>query len=409
MSAAHDVLILGAGPAGSALAQALARAGYSVALADKKRFPRHKPCGEFLSPECRPYLEELGVGDALGKIGVRLVSGMKLFAGDHVASGRFLRLDRAPYNDAGYAIRREALDAELLDAAIRRPEVDWLERHDFQRLLRDEAGVVVGAALRDPDGATRELRARVTIGADGVHSRVAKDLGVQRASRWLDRLALVARFSGVTPRAAAEVHFVRRAYFAATTVDDGTFHLNLLVDRATLRDRDGDVDTFVREHVAQAPELERRLVGAERLGPWRGIGPLAFTTTRQSCDGAALVGDACGYVDPLTGEGIYFALHGARSLAQSIEESFADPARARAAMRGYERRRRREVGPRMLLAAAIQRGLRSEAVVRAAVRRLAAWPRLCDLLVNLTGDAVHPKDLLLPSFWREFGRARRLA
>ncbi len=404
-----DALILGAGPAGSALAQTLARAGHSVMLADKKHFPRQKPCGEFLSPECRPYLDELGVGMALGKMGVRQISGMNLFAGASVASGRFLRLDSAPHNDAGYAIRREILDMALLEAAADRPEVTWLERHEFQRLVRNSSGEVVGAVLRDPDSRLREIRARITIGADGVHSRVARDLGVQRPSRWLDRFALVARFHGVAPRAAAEVHFVPRAYFAATTVDDGSFHLNLLVDRPALRHKHGDVDAFVREHLQSAPELERRLQGAERIGTWRGIGPLAFSTSQQAWKTVALVGDACGYVDPLTGEGIYFALHGARSLAQAIVESLERPADAAAAMRRYAIRRRREVGPRMILAAAIQRGLRHEAIVRLAVRCLASWPRLCDLLVNVTGDAVHPKDLLLPSFWRDFRRAQRLA
>ena len=124
---------------------------------------------------------------------------------------------------------------------------------------------------------------------------------------------------------------------------------------------------------------------------------------------AALVGDACGYVDPLTGEGIYFALHGAKSLALAIESALANPATAEHSMRAYEARRRREVGPRLALAALLQRGLRHPGIVRAAIGALRRIPRLCDLLVNLTGDAIHPRDLLSPSFWREWQKARRSA
>lgn len=405
MTHVHDVLVLGAGPAGSALANLLAREGFDVALADKKAFPRPKPCGEFLSPECRPYLRELGVDDRLLRLGTRKVHGMQLCAGSRRASGRFRALGRAPYNDAGYAIRREVLDLALLDAARARPEVTWSERAEYRSLLRGADGRVEGAVLRFADGEEREVRARTTIGADGVHSRVARDLGVQRRIEWLDRLALVARFDGVAPKAEAEVHFVDRAYFAATTVDDGTFHLNLLVDRATLARREGDVDDFVQGHLAGAPSLQKRLDGARRLGAWKGIGPLAHTTTRQTFAGAALVGDACGYVDPLTGEGIFFALHGARSLAQALVVAREQPERAGEAMRDYERRRRAEVGPRLLLAKLIQRGIRHPWLVASCLSGLAAWPRLCDLLVNLTGDAMHPRDLLKPSFWSEWRAA----
>ncbi|MEQ1631618.1 MAG: FAD-dependent monooxygenase [Planctomycetota bacterium] len=405
MTKTHDILVLGAGPAGSALASHLAMRGFDVAIADKKAFPRSKPCGEFLSPECRPYLRELGVDDALLQKGTRKVHGMQLCTGDRRARGRFRGLSSAPYNDAGYAVRREVLDLELLRAATARPEVSFLERHEFKSLLRDESGGIRGAVLRDPDGTDREVLARTTIGADGVHSRVARDLGVQRQIRWLDRLALVARFDGVLPAAEAEVHFVDNAYFAATTVDDGSFHLNLLVDRSTLAGRSGNVDAFVAKHLEQAPMLKQRLVTATRRGPWKGIGPLAFRTTKQTFRGAALVGDACGYVDPLTGEGIYFALHGARSLATALEVARQDPARAAAAMHGYEQERRAEVLPRLRLAALLQRGIRHPFLVRSCLSALSAWPRLCDLLVNMTGDAMHPRDLLSPAFWRQWRQA----
>ena len=75
-----DVLVIGAGPAGSSLALHLARRGVSVVSADKKAFPRHKPCGEFLSPECRPYFSELGLDDELQRQHVRKVYGMTLHA-----------------------------------------------------------------------------------------------------------------------------------------------------------------------------------------------------------------------------------------------------------------------------------------------------------------------------------------
>lgn len=404
-----DVLVIGAGPAGSSLALHLARRGFSVVIADKKAFPRHKPCGEFLSPECRPYFSELGLDDELQRQHVRKVYGMTLHADGATAPGRFFALPKAPYNEAGYAIRREVLDTAMIRAAASKPEVTWLERHEFRSLLRAADGTVEGAVLRDPSGAERSLRARFTIAADGVHSRVARELSLQEPIRWLDRLALVGRFQGVAEKPGAEVHFVPGGYFAATTVDDGSFHLNLLTDRSALRGRDGDVDSFVQQHIESAPALAQRLAGAQRLEPWRGIGPLAFRTRRQAVPGAALVGDACGYVDPLTGEGIFFALHGSRSLADAIEQSAADPKATEGAMRAYEARRRAEIGPRMALAAIIQRGMRHPRLVRWVIGALAQKPRLCDLLVNLTGDALHPRDLLSPSFWRDWRRARQPA
>ncbi|MGE3174150.1 MAG: NAD(P)/FAD-dependent oxidoreductase [Planctomycetota bacterium] len=396
-----DVLVLGAGPAGSTTATHLARAGFDVVLADQKAFPRQKPCGEFLSPECRPYLAELGVDEVLRAAGVRLVHGMQLHAGDTAARGAFRALGDRPHAHSGYAVRREVLDLLLLDAARARPEVRWLERARFRELLRGDDGRIVGARLRYGDGEL-VVRARRVIGADGVRSQVAAGLGVQRALGWLDRLALVGRFDGVPPAAAAEVHFVPGGYFAATTVDDDTFHLNLVVDRRAPGLRDGDLDAFVAAHLQQAPRLQQRMADARRLQPWRGTGPLAFRTTRQALPGAALVGDACGYVDPLTGEGIYFALHGARALAAALEQGRAAPRRAAAALRGYERERRREVGPRSMLSRLLQRGMRRPWIVDRVVGLLAAHPSVCDLLVTMTGDTVHPRDLLRPSFWRQW-------
>lgn len=399
-----DILVLGAGPAGSALAQHLARLGYAVTLADKKAFPRAKPCGEFLSPACAPYLAELGVAGDLAQAGMVQVEGMRLHGHGHRTLGRF-RPVAAGDLDHGFAIRREVLDHLLLRRAAA-AGVRVLERTAFAGLLRSPAGCVNGALVRHVDGSTVPLRARFVVGADGVRSPVARELGVQRRLGWLDRFALTAHFRGVERLEAAEVHLLDGGYFAATSVDRGHFSLNLIVDRRALRERDrADWDAFVAARLAHAPALAQRLAAADRLTPWRGIGPLAFRTTAQAGPGFALCGDACGYVDPLTGEGIYFALFLARSLAQAITRSLAQPRSAGTALAAYSEARRREVGPRLLVATLLQRGLAHRFVARGLLALLAARPAIADLLVTMTGDNVHPRQLLSPSFWRAFRTA----
>ncbi len=398
MNVDRDVLIIGAGPAGSSLATHLGRQGFAVELCDRRSFPRPKPCGEFLSPQCAPHLRELGVAAPLLTRGMRLVHGLDLRGFGQRAAGAFLGLGATePARLHGFGVRREVLDQHLLDAA-RAAGAHWSERTAFAGLLRDEGGRVRGAELVGPDG-RRRVRARLTVAADGLRSPIADALGWRRPLAWLDRFALASHFAGVAAPAVGEVHLFDGGYFAATAVEDDLFSVNLVLDRAALRRRRGDWDDFVAERLALVPAFAARLAPGRRAGPWRGVGPLACTTLRQAAPGVALVGDAAGYVDPLTGEGIYFALWGARRLAGAITAALAAPAREDAELGAYARDRRREVGPRLRLARLLQRGLRHPLVCRQFLRACAALPALCDLLVTMTGDTIHPRDLLRPRTW----------
>ncbi|MBL8733342.1 MAG: NAD(P)/FAD-dependent oxidoreductase [Planctomycetes bacterium] len=401
-----DVLIVGGGPAGSTLARQLALAGIDVLVVDKKAFPRDKPCGEFLSPECQPYLEGLGLGSLLSDLGAQRVQGMRICGKGLVAAGRFASLPQRGDRSAGFGIRRARFDDALLTAA-QAAGARVQTRCEFVNLRRGAADRVVGADLRTSDGAPIEVAARWVVGADGVFSRVAKDLDVQRPLRWLQQVALTSHFAGVPAAPTAEVHLLHSGFFAAVTVDDGIFSVNLVLPRERYRSRrTADWDEFVMQHAADTdPEFAARLALAKRLAPWKGIGPLAHTTTRVSVPGAVLVGDAAGYVDPLTGEGIYFALFGARALGDALLEALATPRDADRALRGYARRRHRELAPRLFLAKVLQRGLRHPFVVSTFLRGLARWPRLADLLVTMSGDSIHPRELWRPGFWRQFRRA----
>lgn len=405
-----DVLIAGAGPAGAHLALRLARAGFSVLLLDQKRFPRDKPCGEFMSPECLPMLEDLGLRSLLDGVGARRVRGMDLFGYGHHARGSFgpVATAKAPF-EFGYAMRREVLDTLTLRAAAARPEVAVLEGWRVADLRRDADGRVVGVIALDPAGQPRDLGASWTVGADGLRSRVANRLGVRRPVPWLQKFAFVLRYAGEFPQDHAEVHMFPGGYFAASPVDGGHFTVNLVVDQAVVPPGRSQVEEMLATTLAATPRLAEKVCGATREPGFQAIGPLACATTRQTGAGWALVGDACGYVDPVTGEGLFFAMRGAERLAAALIGALHAQCTDQRALASYVQARQAEFAPRMFFAKMLQRGLRSPWVTRQVLGVLESRPKLTDLLVAITGDYVPGRALLSPRLWWEALRTGRVA
>jgi len=406
----HDVLIAGAGPAGTHTALRLARAGWRVGLLDARTFPRPKPCGEFLSPACLPLLEELGLLAGVEAAGAHRVAGMDIVTARHRARGDYLPLGpfSAPHG-GGLGIRREVLDRLAVEAAQEERAIDVRLGWRVSRPAVDARGRVTGLEVRDPEGRRRVLSARLVVGADGIHGRVARGLGWVRAGTGRRRFALVARYEGAPPRPEAELHVVGRDYFAACPVDDGLFTANLVTDADRLpRGADG-LAAYLEQRIREAPALAARLRDARPIEPPAACGPLRTDVRRSTGPGVALVGDACGFVDPLTGEGLYLAMQGARLLAPALDAALLDPARERAALRGYERARRRELAPRYALARLLQWGLRRRGVPDLLAGALDRVPALCDVLLGVTGDYLPPRGLVLPGVWLSALARRRPA
>jgi flavin-dependent dehydrogenase len=395
-----DAVIVGAGPAGAATAILLAEQGLAVLLLDRARFPRDKVCGEYLSPEGSRILDRLGVLKTVEARGARPLRGMRILAPD----GTLLVADYptgAPwrgYRGHALAVRRRVLDAALVERA-REVGVQVRERVRVVDLLR-EGGRIAGV-VAEPLGARagERLPARLVVAADGRASVVVQRLGLRRPHRWLRRLALVADVEGAAgDPERGEIVVAPPAYAILNPVAAGVGNLSLVVPvdegRRCKADFAGYFDTTTRA----LPGLGERLRSARRVGPVRALGPLAYHVTPPRDDGIVLVGDAAGFLDPFTGEGLYAALRSAELAADVAARAIRAGDVSACALRPAHVRRSAEFAAKTRLTLLLQRIIARRALSVAAARALARRPAHLARLMGVFGDFVPPRALLEPAF-----------
>ncbi len=393
-----DVLVVGAGPGGSAAATHLARAGFAVTVVDRAAFPRDKPCSEYMGPEAVRLLDRLGVVAELEAAGAAAPDGTRVVAaGGSRLHGRFAAAAVAPYRPTGLAVSRRLLDDSLLRGA-RAAGATVLERTTVEALLYDR-GAVAGAVVRHADGHRRTLRARLTIGADGLRSVVARRLGPRRAGR-PRRLAFVAHVDGVAGMGqSAELHVGRRGYVGLNPIGGGRTNVALVVPAERGGEARGRVEAFFLETLAAFPAVGERIAAGRLARRVLATGPFAAWSGRVTADGAALVGDAADFFDPFTGEGIYSALRGAELLAATAAEALGRPGPATAAaLAGYRRARRRAFAGKWAVERVIGYGMLVPALFDHAVGRLGRRAGMADTLIGVTGDFVPARQVLNPLF-----------
>lgn len=388
-----DVAVVGAGPAGSSLALRLARAGADVVLLDARSFPRSKPCGDCLSPGATPLLRELGVLEAVEALGPGRLTGWRVRSPAGTWFGGRFEEDRGRGPAAGLSLPRRELDDALLQGA-RRAGARHLRRTRAVDLLRRD-GRLRGVRIRDGSGGERALRCCFVAGADGLRSTVARRLGVVRTGR-RDRLGLVRRVRAPAgPARTGELRLGTDGVLGLAPVGDDRYNLTLVVPRSDAPAVSRDREAFFRHRVA-GYGLDSWLDAAEPASDIEVTGPFDVKPERVTAPGALLVGDAAGYFDPLTGQGIHRALASSRLAAASILRSLAEPDREAAELRRYRDGLRRLVGPGQRVQRWVDVAVSRPAVVDRLAPLLAARPGLASLLFDVTGDRLPAGRLLHP-------------
>jgi geranylgeranyl reductase family protein len=371
-----DLLVVGAGPAGSALAAAAAADGHDVLLIEAAHHPRPKVCAEYASPRIAEELARLGAdgwqGAAIPLRGMRVVFG-DASAEIHYAHRASPRtawgLDRLRF-DAVLARHARARGARLLEGARL---VNLLWRRDR----------VSAARVMTRDGEL-QIRAEWVVGADGARSRSARLLGVERPVRFPRRLGLVAHYEGVAGlEDHGEMHVGDGYYVGLAPTPGGELNVGMALPM-----RRGSAARRFAAAIAGLPAVADRLRSSRRITPIRGAAPIGHRVSQVAGPGWLLIGDAAGFVDPFTGEGIYRALRSARAAAHALRSG--DPAAA------YRAQRRAAFSAKDVLTWSVQSLLVTPPLFRHALLRLQDRPAARLRLGSALGDCLPASEVLTP-------------
>jgi geranylgeranyl reductase family protein len=381
-SADCDVLVVGAGPAGSAAAAALAASGRSVILLEAASHPRPKACAEYASPMIVEELDRLNLPAQAWQTDALPVRGMRVIRGDDAVDVRYADA-RGPR--PAWGLDRTRFDATLAAHAAARG-ARLLDRTAFVDAERvDEGWNTIVRAVGDE----RTISSRWLIGADGARSRVAHRLGVERPVRMPRRLGLVAHYEADPAlEEHGEMHVAATHYVGLAPLTGGRLNVGMALpggERGTAQER-------FEAAIASLPAVAARLAGRRRLTPIRGASPIGHRVAHPAGPGWMLVGDAAGFIDPFTGEGIFRALRSARAAAAALEAG-DEGAEGR-----YLAERRAAFTAKDALTWTIQALLASPPVMGYALRRLSRRPGLALRLGSALGDCRPASDALSPLF-----------
>jgi menaquinone-9 beta-reductase len=380
MTTTDGVVIAGSGPAGALAACLLARRGARVTLVDRSRFPREKLCGDTLNPGALALLRRHFDVTPLRQQGCG-IDGMLLTGPGGVCV-------RGEYGAGvqGLGITRDRLDAWMVEQAVA-AGARFVDETTVLAPERQPDGAVTGFHARHRSGQVMRFGGRLTLAADGGRSRLGQSCGLTRTPAEPRRWAIGAYFEGVEGLSGfGEMHVRDGHYLGVAPTRDGRANACVVQPYLAQQGTWREPGRLLMARLQGDPLLAPRFRGARLATSPIVLGPLAVDAPAPGCAGLLLVGDASGFIDPMTGDGIHLALQGAELAAAVAGDVLDGRLTASGAHRAFAWQLRRRIGRKRTF----NRSLRALVGVPPAVRATAygarLWPAAFHAVIRYAGD-----------------------
>ncbi len=334
-----EVIILGGGPAGSAAAITLTRAGRRVLLLEKARFPRFH-IGESLLPYNLGLFEKLGVADLMAGAGFPVKRGAQFWSGADRLGARIVFAEGSftefPY---AYQVERSIFDEKLLRAA---EKAGATVREGCSYQGHEVTAEGVNVTFRDENGETRTVQAAFLIDATGLQAVTARRADLRRERAGHRKVALFGHFEGVEMPVGEEtgdiVLLIRdRAWVWMIPLDERRTSVGLVMSREEFDAGRTDHAALWERIVRETPELARRMTDARLLGGLRVEADYSFSVTKLVEPRLVRAGDAGGFLDPVFSSGVMLAMESGSNAGRVVDEALSSNRVMTRGMKIYEK------------------------------------------------------------------------
>jgi flavin-dependent dehydrogenase len=374
----YDMIVLGAGLAGSSIAANLASRGWKVALLERQQMPHHKVCGEFLSPESQGSLRTIGLYDTVAALNPAVMDGARLFSRSGIALSVALP-------GPAWGVSRFALDAALAQAAAQ-AGADLRQGTTAVRVQQSAEGYEV--SVRAANGAAMPLRSRAVVAAFGRHAPLSLRASDLKPDSRPTHVGVKCHYSGINQPPEVRLYLFDGGYVGVSPIENGNVNVCMLVTRAVFGQA-GTVAAMIARAAELNPTFGRHLAQGQAL-PETEIAVAPVDTGRPATpwEQFARLGDAAAMIPPLCGDGMAMALRAAEVCAPLAHEFLSGVRTLASWEAAYRTAWHREFDDRLRLGRRLQRVLGMPGIGGALLGIGALLPPLSAQLVRATRGQV---------------------